>query len=126
MAEYYFQELSLEAVSVKSKKSKMNGQMARFVLGGGYWEQNSEEDIVDYWTRQVFRASELARFVLLAWAPHTTEACVERSFSHQGLISNDLRGSFLEESVKALMKVRINYLSLFSEPSPLDPEILLC
>ena len=56
----------------------MNGQMARFVLGGGLWEQNSEEDIVDYWTCQIFRAPELARFVLLACAPHPTEACVKK------------------------------------------------
>ena len=126
MAEYYFQELGLEAVSVKSKISKMNGQMAGFLLGGGLWEQNSEEDIVHYWTRQVFRAPELARLALLACAPHPTEAFVERGFSHQGLICNDLRGSLSEESVKALMKVRFNYLSLFSEPSPLDPDILLC
>ena len=35
LAEYYFQEFGLEAVSVKTKLSKIKGQMAGFVLGGG-------------------------------------------------------------------------------------------
>ena len=125
MAEYYFQELGLEAVLVKSKMSKMSGQMAAYVLGGGLWEQKSDENIINYWTRQVFRATELARVALFACAPHPTEACVERTFSHQGLISSDLRGSLSEESVRALMKVRFNYLSLFTEQSPIEPDILL-
>ena len=66
MVEYYFQELGLEAVLVKSKMSKMSGQMAAYVLGGGLWEQKSDENIINYWTRQVFRAPELARVALFA------------------------------------------------------------
>ena len=113
MAKYYLQKLGFEENLIASKLSKINAQMAAYVLGDGLWEHASEEVVVHYWTRQVFRAPELARIALIANAPHPTEASVERSFSHQGLISNDLRCSLSQESVKALMKVRFNYSALF-------------
>ena len=53
MAEYYFQELGLDAVLVKSKMSKMSGQMVAYVLGGGLWEQKSDENIINYWIRSI-------------------------------------------------------------------------
>ena len=121
MAQYYFQELGIEGISVCNKIAKVNIQMAAYVLGGCLWELESEkETVVHYWTRQVFRAPELARVELFYCTTHPTEACVERTFSHQGLICNDLRSSLSEKSVKALMKVRFNYLSLSTEPQDAD------
>ena len=47
-----------------------------------------------------FRAPELTRIALIANAPNPTETCVERSFSHQGLISNDLSCSLLKNPLE--------------------------
>ena len=61
----------------------------------------SKEAVVQYYlTRQVLRAPELARIALIANAPDPTEACVERSFSHQELLSNAIRCSLSQEFVK--------------------------
>lgn len=124
MGEYYFQELGLETSSITNKIDKLNAQMAAYILGGGLWELESEEEtLVHYWTRQVFRVPELARVALFSCTPHPTEACVERTFSHQGLICNDLRGSLSEISVKSLMKVRFNYLALYKDEYNTDNDV---
>ena len=93
MGEYYFQELGLEtsSITITNKIDKLNAQMAAYIIGGGLWELESEEEtLVHYWIRQVFRVPELARVALFSCTPHPTEACVERTFSHHSRCENDV------------------------------------
>ena len=46
-----------------------------------------------------------------------SEACVERSFSQQGLLHSELRSRLSDASVKALMVVHMNILRLYDVPA---------
>ena len=66
-------------------------------------------------------APEMSRAATFCYSAHPTEACVERSFSHQGRIMDDLRAQLSETSVQALMKVRFNLKTLCGQlPSATD------
>ena len=56
----------------------------------------------------------LARVALTVYAITPSEACCERSFSHQGLLHSSLRGNLDDESIHALLSVRMNILRLFN------------
>lgn len=115
MASYYFQELCF-GDRTQAKLAKFDQQIGLFLIGGEPWLppiKSDESTQAYYWSRQVVRAPELSTVALFICAIHPTEACVERSFSHQDLINSDLRNLLSEISVQALIRLRFNFDSLF-------------
>ena len=78
--------------------------------------------LVQYWEGVALHVPILAKVAITIFGLSPTEACVERSFSNQGLLHSDLRASLDDSSVRALMSVRMNFPRLFSVPSPVKAE----
>ena len=72
---------------------------------------------LDYWNIMAIHVPLLAKVAVALHSVSPSEACVERSFSHQGLLHSDLRSRLTDESIKALMSVRMNILRVYDVPS---------
>jgi hypothetical protein len=77
---------------------------------------------VEYWEGVALHVPILAKLAIVIFGLAPSEACVERSFSHQGLLHSDLRGSLDDSSIKALMSVRMNLSHFFSVSSAVKEE----
>jgi hypothetical protein len=112
-ATYYHVSWGAPEAEAEKKASVAVRQFADFILGGGDWRKNEGESWREYWSRQAFKRRELSTVALAMGSIHPTEACVERTFSHQGIAHNDLRNRLSDESVKAIMTVRFNHGPLY-------------
>ena len=92
---------------------------------------------VDYWNTIALHMPLLAKVALTIFSISASEACVERSFSHQSLLHTDLRNSLDDTSIQAtqhsaqgwgsrannvhcaatLMVVRMNVPRMFNIPT---------
>lgn len=63
---------------------------------------------VPFWEGLALHVPILAKVTITIFGLTPSEACVERSFSNQGLLHSDLRANLDDSSVKALMSVRMN------------------
>jgi hypothetical protein len=77
---------------------------------------------LEYWEGVALHVPILARVATTLFSVVVSEASVERSFSHQGLLHSDLRSNLDPSSVKALMTVRMNYHRLFPNSSLVKEE----
>lgn len=79
--------------------------------------QNPPLDPSTYWRSISLHVPLLSKVALTIFAIAPSEASVERSFSHQGLVHSDLRASLDDSSVQAVMTVRMNIARFFDVPS---------
>ena len=75
-----------------------------------------------HWEGVALHVPILAKVATTIFGISPSEACVERSFSNQGLLHSDIRASLDDSSVRALMSVRMNLPRLFSIASPVKVE----
>ena len=121
VARYYMQELGFVGDQLEAKMEKVRKQLGAFLLGRGKWVREGSEGALAYWGRHCVEAPEMSRAAAFCYSAHPTEACVERSFSHQGRIMGDLRAQLSETSAQALTKVRFNLKTLCGQlPSAAD------
>ena len=82
----------------------LRGQLGQWVSRSGAL-QIPEADLngLDYWHGIAIHVPLLAKVVVAVHSITPSEACVERSFSQQGLLHSEVRASLSAESVKALM-----------------------
>jgi hypothetical protein len=84
-------------------------EVGKYVLREGYFAMRPEvKDTKGYWRSMALDSPDLAKFVIGVMSISPTEASVERAFSHRKKIHSDIRNSLSEESVEALMFVRMN------------------
>ena len=124
-AAYYFSSWGSSSIEAEKKAEAAVCQFTGFIIGGGHWCKGEGEKWKPYWMRQSLKCRELSTVALAMGSIHPTESCVERTFSHQGLVHSDLRNRLEDESVKAIMAVRFNHDPLFkpdalADESPID------
>ena len=65
-------------------------------------------DTISYWFEMAVHVPLLSKVAVAVCSIAPSEACVERSFSNQGLVHSDHRSSLEDSSVQAIMQVRMN------------------
>jgi hypothetical protein len=70
----------------------------------------------EYWQSVALHVPLVSKVALTIFAISPSEACVERSFSHQGLLYSELRTRLGDDSVEALMMVRMNVAGMYDVP----------
>ena len=69
-----------------------------------------------YWQGVALTVPLLAKVAIAIFSIVPSEACVERSFSHQSLVHSDLRNRMSDPTIHAVMSVRMNVGNLFEVP----------
>ena len=77
---------------------------------------------VQYWEGIALHVPILAKVAITIFTVTPSEASVERSFSHQSLLHSDLCANLEDESVRALMSVRMNIPRLLFLPPVVKEE----
>ena len=72
---------------------------------------------LEYWHEMAIHMPLLAKVAVAIHSVMHSEACVERSFSQQGLLHSDLRSRLSDKSIKSLMTVRMNIVRLYDVPA---------
>ena len=96
-------------------------EVGEFSIFTGNWGNIAVAPVeICRWWKSALRLApllgEVALFFFESVLP--TEAAVERSFSHQGIVHSKNRNALLDENIKETMYVRMNYEVVFDEPSP--------
>lgn len=108
MARHYLGCLSWSPEEVEAALQAIAEDIGEYLLRRGDWVHNPDETSEKYWQRLLLVAPNLPRVALTANAAHSTEACVERAFSAQGLLHSDLRAALSLEAINSLMVLRWN------------------
>ena len=96
----------------------LRGQLGQWVSRSGpLCVPHGDPHPLDYWHSVAIHVPLLAKVAVAVHSISPSEACVERSFSHQGLVHSDLRSRLTDESIRALMTVRMNILRVYDVPS---------
>lgn len=109
-----------DAASQAEVKARLDRQWADFATTKGGFELLKREDVLTrpsvmrYWLQRADNdgTAELARVALAVLAINPSEASVERTFSHQGLLHSKLRSKLGDGLVAAQMMVRCNHHQL--------------
>lgn len=95
----------------------LRGQLGRWVLRlNALSVPDPLPDPISYWESISIEVPLLAKVALTILSICPSEACVERCFSAQGLIHSELRANLDDDSIRALMSVRMNILRLYDVP----------
>lgn len=96
----------------------LRGQLGQWVSRSGpVCIPVGDPNPLDYWHQMAIHMPLLAKVAVAVHSVCPSEACVERSFSQQGLLHSDLRVRLTDKSIKSLMTVRMNILRLYDVPA---------
>lgn len=93
-------------------------QFGQWTIRSGQMALQQRPDVhpLMFWELLAPHVPVLAIVAMAIYSMHPTEACVERSFSAQGLLYSELRSSLSDESINALMTIRMNVDRVFQIP----------
>ena len=96
----------------------LRGQLGQWVSRSGpVCIPQADPHPLEYWHEMAIHMPLLAKVAVAIHSVTPSEACVERSFSQQGLLHSDLRSRLSDKSIKSLMTVRMNIVRLYDVPA---------
>ena len=97
--------------------SAPRGQLGQWVTRHGALSiPDPAPEALSYWFELAVHVPLLSKVAVAIFSITPSEACVERSFSAQGLVHSDLRSNLEDSSVQAIMQVRMNIHHLYVLP----------
>ena len=99
-------------------------QFGQWTIRGGQMalQQRPYPPPLVFWESLTAHVPALGIIAQAIHSMHPTEACVERSFRAQGLLHSELRANLSQESICALMMVRMNIDRVYDIPQIKNPK----